>query len=318
MIKKFLYVGLLSTAFLVGSIKDWLNIKKPGTFIYTEQTTLWTETFGHETNPAILLIHGAGAHRKFWPDSFCKKLAAKNFFVIRFDLRDSGFSQRHSYGSSKNPTYLFTDMIDDIKAVLDFYGIKKAHIVGHSMGGCLVAGLMAYESDRLLSATIIGAGDIFTQEEHTALGLPERSQDLVKELQSYKPWGIHWFDKQILLKKMKLVHGSYDIDEKLFDEYTKEFYQILHEKPRIKNHAIMLFHTKPETLVKDLKKSPIPALILHGTQDALVPYDWGKAVSQQIRHAQFIPLESAGHMYCDQSLWDTILDSIVLFITQNQ
>lgn len=314
MFKKIMYSALLSSTFIANSVREWLYLEKPGVFITTHSSYLWTETFGKKINTPILLIHGAGSHRKFWPDSFCKKLAQYGFFVIRFDLRDSGFSQRHPIGSAEKPSYTFFDIITDIQEVLNFYNISKAHVIGHSMGGCIVAGLMAYKSEIVLSATIIGSGDIFTQDEHKEFQLSLRSKNLIQKLQSIKPIGIHFFDKKNLKKKIELIHGDYAINEDLFNEYTKEFYQLFGGKPHLKNHIIMLFNTRPKNLCKDLKKSLVRTLVIHGTKDYLVPYDWGKTVAEQIPNAQFFPLKDAGHMYCDPDLWNIILNKIITFL----
>ena len=38
-----------------------------------------------------------------------------------------------------------------------------------------------------------------------------------------------------------------------------------------------------------------PALVLHGTRDEIVPYEMGKAISEALADAAFVPLEKAGH-----------------------
>ncbi len=319
MIQKCLYSFLIGSALFISdiknSIKSFFSASHKGAFIYDEhQNFLWTETFGSKKNPSILLIHGAGSHRKFWPDSFCNNLAKHNFFVIRYDQRDSGYSARYKLEVEQISPYSFKDLMDDACKVLDYYQIKKAHIVGHSMGGCIVAGLLAYHADRLLTATIIGSGDIFTQEEQKTLNLSERSEELIKQLRKYKPTGWYQRDREYLLKKTRLIHGTYPINKVLFDEYAKEFYTLMQKKSTVKNH-ILMFKTIPKTLTYNLKASQfkIPTLIMHGTHDALVPYDWGKAVAQHITHAKFISLNGAGHMYFDQKLW-TLFEKEILEI----
>src|ERR1044071_6680355 len=52
------------------------------------------ETFGDDGAPAILLIMGLGAQMILWPESFCERLAAGGYRVIRFDNRDVGLSTK--------------------------------------------------------------------------------------------------------------------------------------------------------------------------------------------------------------------------------
>merc|ERR1719343_545810 len=80
-----------------------------------------------------------------------ERLVAEGFRVIKFDNRDMGNTQRfddvlpdpQKYLEHMNsPTeaksaYCIEDMADDAVAVLDHYGVAKAHIVGCSMGGLI-------------------------------------------------------------------------------------------------------------------------------------------------------------------------------------
>ena len=43
------------------------------------------DTYGVKTDPAILLIHGAGSSRYAWHEDFCERLAGGGRFVIRHD-----------------------------------------------------------------------------------------------------------------------------------------------------------------------------------------------------------------------------------------
>ena len=52
------------------------------------------DTFGEKSSPAILLIMGLSAQLIGWEKEFCKQLADKGLFVIRFDNRDVGLSTK--------------------------------------------------------------------------------------------------------------------------------------------------------------------------------------------------------------------------------
>lgn len=52
------------------------------------------DTFGDRMKPAVLLIMGLAAQKVRYPDGFCRKLAERGFFVVRFDNRDAGRSSR--------------------------------------------------------------------------------------------------------------------------------------------------------------------------------------------------------------------------------
>lgn len=58
-----------------------------------------TQAFGNPAHEPILLIMGAMASMLWWPDGFCQKLADHEFYVIRYDNRDTGRSTIYPPGS---------------------------------------------------------------------------------------------------------------------------------------------------------------------------------------------------------------------------
>jgi pimeloyl-ACP methyl ester carboxylesterase len=60
--------------------------------VHNGSVKLYAESFGNKDDVPVLLIAGAMAPALFWEDSFCARLAANGYFVIRFDNRDMGRS----------------------------------------------------------------------------------------------------------------------------------------------------------------------------------------------------------------------------------
>ena len=60
------------------------------------------DDFGDHTNPAIVLIMGLGTQMIAWPEVFCERLAAEGYWVIRYDNRDIGLSQKMDSSGSPN------------------------------------------------------------------------------------------------------------------------------------------------------------------------------------------------------------------------
>src|SRR4051812_37865926 len=52
------------------------------------------DTFGSPEDPALLLVMGFMAQMTAWRDAFCKLLADRGLFVIRYDNRDCGLSTK--------------------------------------------------------------------------------------------------------------------------------------------------------------------------------------------------------------------------------
>ncbi|MER5734247.1 alpha/beta hydrolase [Streptomyces sp. NPDC002262] len=118
---------------------------------------LWTEEHGDAGRPPLLLVMGAQASGLTWPDELVALLAARHR-VIRYDHRDTG---RSTWAFGERP-YPLSRLAEDAVAVLDAYGIERAHVVGMSLGGLLTQLLVADRPDRLRSATVIGTAALST------------------------------------------------------------------------------------------------------------------------------------------------------------
>ena len=100
--------------------------------VHANGVELCTESLGDPAEPPILLIMGTGASMLWWEEGFCRMLADRGRFVIRYDHRDTGQSVTYEPG---RPAYTGADLAHDAAGVLDAYGIGAAHLVGVSAGG---------------------------------------------------------------------------------------------------------------------------------------------------------------------------------------
>jgi len=108
-------------------------------------TRLYYEVAGK--GDPIVLIHGNFGDCRHWDDQF--EVFAKSHKILRYDVRGFGKSslpvQGESYGH-----------YDDLKELLGYLGISKAHIAGWSMGcGIAVDFVLAYPE---MSNSLIAVG----------------------------------------------------------------------------------------------------------------------------------------------------------------
>ena len=128
------------------------------------------EAAGNKADPALLLVMGLGAQLTIWPDALFEGLAKRGFYVIRFDNRDTGLStdfgawgaanipaalQKVMKGEKVAAPYYLRDMAADAIGLLDALGIRKAHMVGASMGGMIVQVVAAQYPERTRSMVSI-------------------------------------------------------------------------------------------------------------------------------------------------------------------
>ncbi|HWO00686.1 MAG TPA: alpha/beta fold hydrolase [Blastocatellia bacterium] len=102
----------------------------------------------------IVLIHGLGSNiRMNWQLPGVISILSKNYQVIALDLPGHGESDKPT-----NEAAYGTEMVEDVVRLLDHLNIKRAHMVGYSMGGMIAMRLMATHQDRVLSGIVGGMG----------------------------------------------------------------------------------------------------------------------------------------------------------------
>lgn len=281
-------------------------------FISSGSIELWTESFGDVSDPAILLIIGAGGQGIVWPDRLCQLLADKGFFVIRYDNRDTGKSS--SVDFSKNP-YSLDDMAKDVIAILDSYGIDKAAIVGSSMGGT-IAQLIALEYPERVShlVLIMSTPDfsviiramipaLLRPLTRFFLGLGFKRSDLPQPTNDV----ISFFRSQIVfpLKKRaaqietavnawRMFSGGGIFDENEMRRLEERAASRSQHQEAFLHHSKAILKSVKDTI--DLGKITKPTLIIHGELDPVFPVEHGVEFAQAIPGARLEVIPEMGHI----------------------
>lgn len=257
------------------------------------------ESFGNSSDPAILLIMGAQSSMIWWEEEFCRRLANEGRFVIRYDNRDVGRSTTCEIGQ---PDYTFEDMADDAVRVLDAYDIEKAHIMGMSMGGMLTQMVALRHPDRVLSVTLLSTSNF-------APHLPPM-EDKVMDFFS-KMGEVDWSDEQSVVRyaidRSRILVGSkHSFDETKVGRLAKEEFARSIHIASMTNHALL---TGGESYLTRTGEIRVPALIIHGTEDPIIPYEHGKYLEHVIPGSVLLPLEGAGHEFHEDD-WNVVIASI--------
>src|SRR5260370_1130696 len=95
--------------------------------------------------PALVLIPGGGGDAAMYEDVV--PLLATRFTVITFDRRGNSRSPLEPNGPIGVP-----EQANDVVAVLDHFGVDRAHVFGNSGSAIITLELLAHHADRLLSA----------------------------------------------------------------------------------------------------------------------------------------------------------------------
>jgi pimeloyl-ACP methyl ester carboxylesterase len=255
------------------------------------------DTFGDRADAAILLIHGGGSCLLAWDEEFCARLAAGGRFVIRYDCRDVGRSE------TRRP-YTLRDLVADAAGLLDTLGVRRAHVVGMSLGGMIAQLLALDHSDRVASLTLVsttpGGPD-----------LPPMSDELGAFFAGEPP-APDWSDRAAVIEY--LVEAERPFAGRSFDAAAAR-----ELAARVFDHSPNLATTLGDPFMLDmgdrwrkrLAKVTAPTLVIHGTEDPMYPFAHAQALADEIPAAELLALEGAGHEYFPRATWDRVVPALL-------
>jgi pimeloyl-ACP methyl ester carboxylesterase len=276
--------------------------------VHANGVDLCVETFGDPAAPAILLIHGAGSSMLSWDEELCERLAAGGRFVVRYDLRDAGRSVTYAPGA---PQYALRDLVADVVALLDSFGLASAHLVGMSAGAALAQLVGLDHPDRVESLTLVSSTPGIPGQE--TRDLPAVSDEL-KAFFAHAPPTPDGADRTAVIAYLVEVHRAYASSSRPFDEAaTRELAgRVFDRSADIAANLTNPFIVEVgDPWRQRLGQMAAPTLVVHGTEDPLFPYGHALALATEIPGAKLLPLEQTGHEYFPRATWDLVVPAIV-------
>jgi 3-oxoadipate enol-lactonase len=237
-------------------------------------TKIYYEMAG--SGETLVLVHGNAGDRRHWDFQFMP--LAKEFNVIRYDVRGFGKS------ALPDPEEPFSHR-EDLKALLDHFGIQKAHICGISMGSGIVVDFAIDYPDMCKSLISVGpwingykspaADTLFAIMANVGSIVREKGS---KEATDYFLTGNNTFKDAFRMSKtvehMKMV--GYDYSYWYFINKSK---------------------TNPlkPTAITQLDKIKIPTLIVTAEYDLEASKEVAKIMEKEITGSKIVSIENAGH-----------------------
>jgi pimeloyl-ACP methyl ester carboxylesterase len=273
-----------------------------------------TEDFGQPDDPTIVLVNGATSSMLRYDAAFCQGLAAAGRHVIRFDNRDTGRSVTCPPGE---PNYTLEDMADDVAGVLDAYSVDRGHLVGMSMGGMILQEFALRHPDRAGTLTLImttpdpstiAAAVAGTLAPDSLPGPAPAVIDLIKT-----PPPVDWSNADaivdnILATRRTLVGSRFPFDEKGQRSLAHAEVTRARNIQSAGNHALAVART-PSWRGR-LTHIVTPTLVVHGTEDPILPFPHGQALAAEIPGAHLEAMDGVGHEL-PEGEWDHVIGLVV-------
>jgi 3-oxoadipate enol-lactonase len=213
-----------------------------------------------------------------WGEPFLRALRTE-FELIVYDHRGVGASSR------LDGPLTIRQMAQDAESLLDALGIETAHVLGISMGGMIAQELALAQPQRLRTLTL---GCTYCGGDGSALASAAVWQRLAAGMMSG--------DRQLALRSAWEVNVSpaFAADD---DEYAR-FLAIAEQRavavPVIQAQAQAAAAHDTSARLHELE---VPTLIVHGSEDEMLPVRNGHMIASLIPGSRLEILEGVGHMF---------------------
>jgi pimeloyl-ACP methyl ester carboxylesterase len=279
--------------------------------------TIAYDTFGNSSSPPLLLIQGLGAQLINWREEFCSQIAARGYWVIRFDSRDVGLStsfdeagvpniaqvtQAQQRGKAIQTPYTLHDMADDTMGLLDALHIESAHVLGVSMGGRIAQIMAIRHSHRMSTLTSIMStmGDP---------GYPPPNPEAYKVLLMPAPKNRAGYIEYYVQIAQVLSGSGFSPDEdRVRERAGRAFDRRFNPAGVARQMAALMATGSVKNELRDLK---VPTLVIHGTDDPLIPVECARDIAHTIPGAKLLIIEGMGHALSDiPQIWPEVIGAV--------
>lgn len=221
--------------------------------------------------PTVVLLPGRGDSSDLYPHEYTDQLIATGLAVLRFDPRDTGLS------SDGGDCYRLSDMADDVVVVCDAAGVKRAHVVGVSMGGMIAIDLASRFPTRVASLTFIAA-----MSPDPAAGIGEAF--------------FQGIDAEPVAGTLAAMGSPTAEDKAWVRGEIARAHDRAPGRPQAgeRHQAAAMRLGWPE--MTDLMAITAPALVVHGTVDRVLPVAHAQALADGIANSCLWLLDGMGHL----------------------
>jgi non-heme chloroperoxidase len=233
--------------------------------------------------PIVTFSHGWPLSSDAW-DGQMQFLAQNGFRAVAHDRRGHGRSEQASSGNDMD------GYADDLAAVIEALDLKEVTLVGHSTGGGEVARYIGrHGTSRVVKAVLIAAvPPIMLKSAANPEGLP---LEVFDGLRSGLTKDRSQFYKDLAL----MFYGANRPGAKVSQGILDQFW-LWSMQAGLKNAYESIKAFSETDFTEDLKKFDIPALVMHGEDDQIVPVkDSAKKSARLIKGAKEIYYPGAPH-----------------------
>ena len=255
---------------------------------------LWCAQYGDA--PAgdrlpVVLIPGAMSSARAWPRSFLS-LISRSITVYALDLRDTGRNVRWGYSSCP---YDLQTMADDVAHSMIVKRIRRAHVVGCSMGGAVAQLLAAGEASPSVASL-----SLLMSTSASGIDDPAQPRPSVRALSAMAhEWSLHerGHTRAALVFRAHSLAAPERLGPGEAARYARRLVRHGYHVRAAHGHA---FSSSPSR-IHALASVSVPSLVLHGTHDEVFPPSHAWILGQSLAHSRTIWLPRIGHFLSERT-----------------
>lgn len=246
-----------------------------GRFVTVDGHRIHYEKTG--TGSPVILVHGFPGSTFTWRKLI--PLLSEDYTVYALDLLGFGLSEKPTNGS-----YDFAAQAYLITGFMDAVGLSSAHLVGHSMGGIIVA-RAAEQSPARFHRLVIIDGSFY------GAGPPPFMKRLFFPLDRITARMLY----SETLRKKSLYNSYYNKD--VFTAEVLEAYMLPVRTPNALNALAKMITDGALALTAPIADTiSVPTLIVWGRNDTAYPPQDAVRLQQDIKNSQLRWIDQCGHM----------------------
>jgi pimeloyl-ACP methyl ester carboxylesterase len=275
------------------------------------------DTFGNPGAPPLLFIMGLGGQLVNWHEEFCAQVATRGYRVIRFDNRDVGLSTKfdeagvpdipeltraQERGEEVQTPYTLRDMANDAIGLLDALQIDSAHVLGTSMGGRIAHMMAIHHPQRVRTLTSIMAS-------MGEPGFPPPKPEALSILLMPAPTDRVGYIENTVQTSHVLNGPWFPIDEQRIRERAEQaFDRGIYPGGVTRQFAALMAAGSSKNALKSLR---VPTLVIHGSEDPLIPVECAVETAHTIPGAKLLIIKGMGHALADiPQIWPQVIDAV--------
>ncbi|HEV7162956.1 MAG TPA: alpha/beta hydrolase [Solirubrobacteraceae bacterium] len=230
------------------------------------------------SGPPLLAIMGMSGTALHWGEPFLAELR-ESFDVIAYDHRGVGESSR------LDGELTIAQLAEDAHGLLASLGIDAAHVLGISMGGMVAQEVALAHPESVLTLTL---GCTYSGGEGSAHAAPEVIQRLFEAMSSG--------DRE------RAIRAGWEINVSAQMAAEDDAYATFLEIAQRRAVAVPVVMAQAQAILahdtrERLGGLTMPTLVIHGTDDQMLPVQNGRLIASLIPDAQLEIFDGVGHLF---------------------